>query len=196
MQLSLSFLDRAFQEAENISPCKVIYEWGSGALSGADWCEISGICGAAVQLVGICTNFHFHFLLSISKRSTGPRPASWSILAATCASNYEHFSPAQLSRGFSLHFCSQFQTDTSPLPGKHCTHFRRPSFFLRQASLAEESFSNYILLAQCVFWAFRTPSLGITNFLQLGKLWGAHIISDKNVQIRSWKKFHLFMFQF
>ena len=36
MQLSLSFLDRAFQEAENISLCKVIYEWGSGALSGAD----------------------------------------------------------------------------------------------------------------------------------------------------------------
>ena len=119
MQLSLSFLDRAFQEAENIFPCKVIYEWGSGALSGADWCEISGICGAAAQLVGICTNFHFHFLLSISKQSLGPRPASWSILAATCASNYEHFSPAQLSRGFSLHFCSQFQTDTSPLPGKH-----------------------------------------------------------------------------
>ena len=74
------------------------------------------------------------------------------IFAVSCASNYEHFSHAHLSHDFSLHFCSQFQTDTSPLAGKHwqllalCPLSAPTLIFMAPPSLAEESFSNYILL--------------------------------------------------
>ena len=114
---------------------------------------------------------------------------SFPVFAASCASNYEHFSHAHLShhRASLLHFCSQFKTDSWPLaddPWQLLALWPLST----PPSLAEESFSNYILLL-CIL----SP---LCSFIRHHKFFFRLVISGKNTKFCSWKKFHFLPFQY